>query len=151
MFNFNRVSIINHPFLGTPSFGNTHIALEPGITSLEFAKNSDRNTIEAFEASNSQRTNLNQIRVTNFETGHTDVAVEPKIGGNFPPNHPFVHRIFIGFSIIVFTIHFWGVKSPYFWKQPCIHQVVVSMIVHIYPYLGNDTILPLYFRWDRNH
>ncbi len=32
-----------------------------------------------------------------------DVSVEPKIGGKFPPNHPFVHRVFHDFH------HpFWG-------------------------------------------
>ena len=41
------------------------------------------------------------------------MAVEPKIGGkNYPPNHPFVHRVWNHYKQ---TIHFWGKIHPYFW------------------------------------
>ena len=29
-----------------------------------------------------------------FFLGHQKMGVEPKIGGFYPPNHPFVHRVF---------------------------------------------------------
>ena len=37
----------------------------------------------------------------------------PKRGGSFPPNHPFVHRVWSHY----FHHPFWGC-SPYFWKHP---------------------------------
>ena len=42
---------------------------------------------------------------------YVHLGVEPKIGGFYPPNHPFVHRVWNHY----FHHPFWGVKSPYFW------------------------------------
>ncbi len=41
-----------------------------------------------------------------------NLGVSPKIGGNYPPNHAFVHRVFHE----IFTIHFGG-KIPLFLVQ----------------------------------
>ena len=42
------------------------------------------------------------------------MGVEPKIGvGNYPPNHPFVHRVWNHY----FHHPFWGFDH-YFWKHP---------------------------------
>ena len=48
--------------------------------------------------------------------------VFPKIGDKIPPNP--IEKI--GFSMIIFTIHFGGVKYPYFWKHPYCSWCVLS-------------------------
>ena len=56
------------------------------------------------------------LGVQSGEKRRNDMGGLPKIGEHYPPNHPFVHRVFH-----YFRHPFWWFY-PYFWKHPYQHN-----------------------------